>query len=138
MKSYLVDASSLVVLIRKAGSLSAGFLHKSVILDLTYYEVGNALWKETTLTKFYTPTESQTMAKVAKNTLAQIDQIKCENETFQTILETAQKEKLSFYDSSYLCIAKQTGLILVTEDKELRTKAKKYINVQTAETVLHP
>ncbi len=39
MKSYLMDASSIVVLIRRIGGLRAVYLHKSIILDLTYYEL---------------------------------------------------------------------------------------------------
>jgi hypothetical protein len=39
MKSYLMDASSIVVLIRRISGLSAVYLHKSIIIDLTYYEL---------------------------------------------------------------------------------------------------
>lgn len=136
MKSFLIDASSIIVLIRKAGGLSAECLHKSVILDLTFYELGNALWKDTIIAKFATSVESQALTKLTQNMLTKIEQIKCEVETFQAIFEMAQKEKLSFYDSSYLWVAKQNGLILVTEDKELSVKGQKYVDVRNAEAFL--
>jgi predicted nucleic acid-binding protein len=58
-----------------------------------------------------------------------------EGEDFQKILEIAQDEKLSFYDSSYLFFAKQRGLPLVTEDKKLEMKAKKHVEVRTFATL---
>lgn len=95
------------------------------------------MWKEIILAKLYVAKESQALTKLAQNLLANIEQIKCEAGFFQRILEMAQKEKLSFYSSSYLCIAKQRGLILVTEDKELISKGKRSVDVQTAGELLN-
>ncbi len=53
---YLLDASSLMLLIKKADVESTvACLKDSLILDLTFYEIGNAVWKESTLLKFLTP-----------------------------------------------------------------------------------
>jgi predicted nucleic acid-binding protein len=111
-------------------------LQDSTVLDLTYYEVGNAIWKESTLTKFLTPEDSKTLEKVAQAILLKTDRITIEAGTFQKILEIAKNEKLSFYDSSYIYFAKEKNLKLITEDKQLKAKAQKYVDVQTITTLL--
>jgi len=106
-----------------------------LILDLTFYEVGNAVWKESALLTFLTPEEAKRLGTMAQTVLAKIDQVTNEGGDFQKILEIAQHEKLSFYDSSYVFFAKQKGLPLVTEDKQLEMKAKKHVAVRTIVTL---
>jgi predicted nucleic acid-binding protein len=133
---YLLDASSLMLLIKKADvKLIVECLQDSLILDLTFYEVGNAVWKESALLKFLTPEEAKRLGTMAQTVLAKIDHVTHEGEDFQKILEIAQDEKLSFYDSSYVFFAKQRGLPLVTEDKKLEMKAKKHVAVRTFATL---
>ncbi len=133
---YLLDASSLMLLIKKADvKLTVECLQDSLILDLTFYEVGNAVWKESTLLKFLTPEEAKKIGSRSQTILAKIDQVKNDGEDFQKILEIAQNETLSFYDSSYVFFAKQRGLPLVTEDKKLEMKAKKHVAVRTFATL---
>jgi len=133
---HLLDASSLMLLIKKADvKLTVECLQDSLILDLTFYEVGNAVWKESDLLKFLTPEEAKRLGTMAQTVLAKIDQVTNEGEDFQKILEIAQDEKLSFYDSSYVFFAKQRGLPLVTEDKKLEMKAKKHVAVRTLATL---
>ena len=133
---YLLDASSLMLLIKKSDvKLTVECLRDSLILDLTFYEVGNAVWKESALLKFLTPEEAKRLGTMAQTVLATIDQVTNEGEDFQKILEIAQDEKLSFYDSSYVFFAKQRGLPLVTEDKKLEMKAKKHVAVRTLTTL---
>ena len=53
---YLLDASAFILLIKKADiDSTVQCLENSLFLDLTFYEVGNAIWKESSLTKFLTP-----------------------------------------------------------------------------------
>ena len=66
MKHYLLDASAFMILIKKANVQDTiECLQDSSVLDLTYYEVGNAIWKESILTKFLTPDDTNTLQKVA-------------------------------------------------------------------------
>ena len=133
---YLLDASAFILLIKNADVTSTvEHLQDSMILDLTFYEVGNAIWKESTLTKFLTPKEAEKLGTMAQTVLAKTNRVKSEAEAFQKILEIAQTEKLSYYDSSYVYSAKETGLTLITEDKELGTKARKYVDVRTVTTM---
>jgi predicted nucleic acid-binding protein len=112
------------------------YLQTSSILDLTFYEVGNAIWKDTGLTKFITKAESQTLQKSLQIVLAKTEKITCDPTTFQKIFEISEAENLSFYDSSYLFTAKEKGLILVTEDKKLRSKAEKHVETRNLSLLL--
>jgi predicted nucleic acid-binding protein len=136
MKRYLLDTSSLMLLMKTANlKTQLNFLQTSYLLDLTFYEVGNALWKETCLTKFITKNEAQTLQKNIQIVLTKTDKICCETTDFQKISEIAETENLSFYDSSYLSISQEKKLILVTEDKKLSSKAKKHIEVKNIATL---
>jgi predicted nucleic acid-binding protein len=134
---YLLDASSLMLLLKKAEINSAvQFLQDSLVLDLTFYELGNSIWKEGALTKFLTPKEAEKMASKAQIILGNIDQATNEPKDFQKILEIAQTEKLSYYDSSYIYFAKERKMQLITEDKALRTKARKYVSADPVSCLL--
>ncbi len=136
MKRYLLDTSSLMLLMKTANlKTQLDFLQTSYLLDLTFYEVGNALWKETCKTKFITKNEAQTLQKNIQIVLARTDKICCETTDFQKISEVAETENLSFYDSSYLFIAQEKKLILVTEDKKLSSKAEKHLDVKNIATL---
>jgi len=137
MKQYLLDASAFILLIKKA-NVQTTFQHlqNSLILDLTVYEVGNALWKESTLAKYLTKEEAKTLEKVAQIILSRTDKILNQDITFQHIMEIAKTENLSFYDSSYIYFAKQKNIKLITEDQTLKEKAQKYIQAQTTTALL--
>jgi len=137
MKRHLMDASSLMLLMKTASiQIELNYLRTSSILDLTFYEVGNAIWKETRLTKFITKEESEVLRNRVQTVLAKTERIPCEANSFQRILDVSASEQLSFYDASYLFNAKEKGLVLVTEDKELRTKAEKSIEVRNVASLL--
>jgi predicted nucleic acid-binding protein len=137
MKQHLLDASAFIFLIKKA-NVQTTFQHlqNSLILDLTVYEVGNALLKESRLTKFLTPQETKTLEKVTQLILTRTEKILNQDVTFQQIMEIAKTENLSFYDSSYIYFAKQKNIKLITEDQTLKEKAQKYAQAQTTTALL--
>ncbi len=137
MKQYLLDASAFILLIKKA-NVQTTFQHlqNSLILDLTVYEVGNALLKESGIAKFLTQQEAKVLEKVAQLILSRIDKILNQDVTFQQIMEIAKTENLSFYDSSYIYFAKQKNIKLITEDQTLKEKAQKYVQAQTTTALL--
>jgi len=45
------------------------------------------------------------------------------------ILSTARELNITAYDASYIVLAEKNDLILVTEDKKLRTKAERLVKV---------
>jgi predicted nucleic acid-binding protein len=138
MKQYLFDASAFIFLIKKA-NVQTTFqqLQKSFILDLTVYEIGNALLKEARLTKFLTSKETETLEKVTQIILSRTEKILNQDTTFQQIMEIAKTENLSFYDSSYIYFAKQKNIQLITENQSLRNNAKKYVQAQTTQSLLN-
>ena len=135
--SYLLDASALMLLIKNADiDTTVKCLQDSMILDLTFYEIGNAIWKESSLTKFLTQKEAERLAATTQIILAKLNRLKTETDAFQKILEIAQTENLTYYDSTYLYTAKQHALQLVTEDQKLETKARKHVNVKRVANLL--
>lgn len=137
MKQYLLDASAFILLIKKANvQTTFQCLQNSLVLDLTVYEVGNALWRESSLAQYLTPEEAKTLEKVAQIILSRTDKILNEDITFQKIMEIAKTENLSFYDSSYIYFAKQKNIKLITEDQTLKAKAQKYVEAQTTNALL--
>lgn len=137
MKRYLIDASSLMLLMKTANiQTQLEYLRTSSLLDLTFYEVGNAIWKDACLSKFLTKKESEVLRNRVQTVLSKTHKIANEASDFQKILDISESEKLSFYDSSYLFVAKEKGFVLVTEDKALRVKAEKHVEVQNVSTLL--
>ena len=136
MRHHLIDASSLMLLMKKAEIQTVlDYLRTSSILDLTFYEVGNAIWKETCLTKFLTKEESEVLRNRVQIVLSKTNRIPSESSSFQGVFNISESESLSFYDASYLFVSKEKGLVLVTEDKELKAKAKKHVEVQNIATL---
>jgi predicted nucleic acid-binding protein len=126
-----------MLLIKKADVQEAvKKLQEAAVLDLTYYEVGNIIWKESALIKFLTLKEADRFGRMAQEIIAKVNQINSKETAFMKILEIARDENLSFYDSSYVHSAKEKGLTLITEDKRLKEKAKKYVNVRDALALL--
>jgi len=53
--NYLLDPNSLLLLIKNAAAKSTiERLQDSLILNLTFYEMGSAIWKEDTIKVFHT------------------------------------------------------------------------------------
>jgi predicted nucleic acid-binding protein len=107
----------------------AAVLEQSALLDLTYYEVGNALWKEVNLLKTIPEREGETLAEGVERVLRATPAITPSFEEFKTILHLAWAERLTFYDAAYVAVAKSTKRKLVTEDERLSKVASKYVEV---------
>ena len=98
------------------------------ILDLTIYEIGNVIWKETILFKNLTEREAIEFMKNIINILQNINIIRIQ-EDLDKIMEIAIREELTYYDAAYLYFAEKNKLILVTNDKKLYNVAKSKIKV---------
>jgi predicted nucleic acid-binding protein len=137
MKRYMLDASAFMLLIKKADEENTvKCLGESVILDLTFFEVGNAVWKEGTLTKLVSEEAAKIMQAAAQTILQRMESVGYDPGSFEEIVEIAKEERITFYDSSYIHAAKLRGLQLVTEDKALRAKAEKYVKTQNTTGLL--
>ncbi|MBM3897345.1 MAG: type II toxin-antitoxin system VapC family toxin [Thaumarchaeota archaeon] len=130
---YLVDSSSLMILIKNMEERKATkLMQDSKILDLTYYEAGNMLWKHSGLHKYVSKQDLANLTDLTKDVLRKLERISAESDDLPRILEIANREKLTFYDSSYLYIAVAKGLSLVTDDFKLAKASHKYITTKTA------
>ena len=124
MKTHLFDASSIMHLTKRHPDKASTLLEGEHILDLTKYEVGNAIWK---IYKLIEKTDKITALEAvtqAYHLMALMEVVKVEGvEALAGTMEIAFDEGLSFYDSAYLQSAKKLGLTLVTEDKRLSKRA---------------
>ncbi len=115
MPKYLLDASAIYPLILKLCEKILKLAPNLFILDLTVYEVGNAIWKGFKLGLIRNPIVVMELFSKLMNSLNTIsirgDEAK--------VLEIAISEGLTFYDASYLYVARSKGMKLVTEDEDL-------------------
>jgi predicted nucleic acid-binding protein len=128
---YLFDSSAIFNAIKqnKIEKLLQGYK-----LDLSRYELGNALWKEHLLLKKITKEQLKNLIKIIKDTLNLMQTLKIECHE-EKILETASKLNLTFYDASYAYLAKTKNLTLITQDKTLQNKTAPYIKTQKLESI---
>ncbi len=128
--SYLLDANAFLDLVKRRKTLIKG----QYILDLTIYEIGNAIWKETVLFKTLTKDEAVTLMDEITNIVQKLNIIRIQDD-LDKIMEIAIKEQLTFYDAAYLYFAKKYQLILVTNDKKLYNAAKDKIKVLRSDEI---
>jgi predicted nucleic acid-binding protein len=127
MNRYLFDSSAIITLVEssKLDELLEGWT-----IDLAFYELGNAVWKQVHLYR----TLSMDEAKIALDALVSVfDKMRKvqELEPLSTLV-IAVTERLSYYDAAYLQAAADKKMILVTDDKTLRQVGGKYVNTVTS------
>lgn len=122
---YLLDASALYPLLRRLGDKILLYRDELAILDLTFYEIGNVLWKEHRLGRIR---DWRTASKLFSEVLKELQVLRVEN--LEGILEIATERNLSFYDASYAYTAEKENLVLVTEDKKLLKSTNNAIGVE--------
>ena len=127
---YILDSSAIAIILKRLREKSVEILEDKITLDLARYELGNVIWKECTLEELISPEEASNRAEDMAKILEILRNEKIESgEDFRGVMKLATGLKLTFYDASYLHLAKSKGLTLVTEDGELSGKAK-HINIK--------
>lgn len=127
---YVLDSSAIAIILRRLRERSTRVLEGKTTLDLARYELGNLIWKECALKGLISPEEAKTKAEGMAEMLGITETMSIESsKDFRETMKLALELKLTFYDASYLHIAKSHGLTLVTEDGELREKAK-HVNIK--------
>ena len=131
--SYLFDASALLNSVRLYNDAIIDFIERNecYALTLTRYEVGNALWKEAYLIKRIEVNQAIKVLNFINslfNLMSVIDISSYEREI--DILLTAIQMGLTFYDASYLFIAKNLKATLITDDDDI-IKASKRTETKT-------
>jgi len=122
--TYLMDASSIGILFGKMRERAIEFLEGAVTLDLALYELGNLIWKECILKRMISRREALERIEDLVKVLELMYLESLGNEDMKGAMMLAIDLNLTFYDASYLHIAKSRNMPLITEDKELLEKAK--------------
>jgi len=117
--NFLFDASALYKLLTVYKDYTDKIAYNYIyILDLTFYEIGNAIWED-----YYTFKRINNLietSEVIYEILKELNVI--ENLSFIEIIKIAIEKNLTYYDASYVYASKNFGLILVSEDKDLIEK----------------
>ena len=99
-------------------------------INLTFYELGNAVWKQ--VYAYKTNDENETNKLLDALTEVFMRLRKPEKENSLEILKIALKEGLTYYDAAYIQAAIENKLAQVTDDKQLLEVGKKYVRVLTS------
>lgn len=134
--SYLFDASSVVDVVLGQGGedVEIDVLFDEYWLDLTRYEAANAIWKIGVARDELSDAEIDKAVSI----LDRLEQeMELEIATGPFTMDVARENGLTFYDASYLAVAQQENLTLVTEDGPLEDAAEDQgvstVRVQTLE-----
>ena len=124
----LFDSSSIINLCseRKIERLLEGYT-----LNLAFYELGNAVWKQVHPHKALTQEEGGEALAALTEVYGQMRELPVEDAS--SILNIALEEGLTYYDASYIHAAIKHDAVLVTDDIKLHTAASKYVETTTSE-----
>jgi predicted nucleic acid-binding protein len=95
--------------------------------SLAIYEIGNAVWKQVYQRKNLSVEEGIKALDVLHEVLKNLE--KLEMSEPEKAFKMAINEGLTFYDASYLHLAFENGLALVTDDERLYRIAEKHVRV---------
>lgn len=117
-KRFLFEASAIypLLLCIAKGEVDRQFLSRISILDLTFYEVGDAILKEAVRKRIKDP---EKLAKLIFLILKRFKVIRIDELEYEEIIKTVIGKKLSFSAASYLYASRKFGYTLVTNDADL-------------------
>lgn len=126
---FVFDSSSIFEAIVR-GKIKA--LAGNYTLDLAKYELGNILWKRGTLIGDLNVDAYKRLIRIFKRALDMMElvDVRCHEDE---VAELAEKFNLTFYDASYVFLAKFKGIPLVTEDRIIRSKVGNYLKILAVE-----
>ena len=125
---HLFDASAIINL---CSDQKIERLLEGGTLNLAFYEIGNAVWKQTHQKKTLTLEEGKEALAALTEVYNQMREITVED--ISSILTIAVEEGLTYYDASYIHAAIQNNAALVTDDRKLNTAASKYVETNSSE-----
>lgn len=132
---FLLDSSVITPLMLDLGErlLNLSTDRELYAIDLTFYEVGNSLWKLALLLRSIDLEDAMEILDVLRSLIMRkaITLIRFDDLDVHRIIKLAVDERLTFYDTSYIVAGEKLNATLATEDEELKRKAEKYVNVIT-------
>ncbi len=108
-------------------------LLKGTVLDparfaicvLTEYELGNIIWKDSRDRRIKS---AGRVAEIFAENIGPLDRYGVDN--LPGVLRVALERNLTYYDASYAHLAEAKGLVLITQDGDLRKKTKNAIDLE--------
>lgn len=124
---YIFDSSAIYIAIKqnKIENLADNYTH-----ELARYELGNIIWKDYFLQAKISEQTAKDLTKIVNQTLNIMTMLETAGKE-EEILQTAIQTKTTFYDASYVYLAKIKDLQLVTEDLRLIKKIPPTIKAST-------
>jgi predicted nucleic acid-binding protein len=110
--SYLLDSSAIYPLLDYLESTDT---EKIRILRLTFYEVGNIIWKEHYL--FKRISDAEKISKLFHKFLSSLRIL--EDPPMNEAMKIAVNRGLSFYDACYIAASEKHGVTLVSNDSKI-------------------
>jgi predicted nucleic acid-binding protein len=120
----------------EALTVKSPIIEDSKILDLTLYELGNGVWKESELIKSLNVDEIDNLANSMSLVLGSLEKLSVTPSEFSRVLTIAKSERKTFYDSSYIYVAKREKMTFVTEDQRLSRIARRYVQTVSIRDVI--
>jgi len=121
----IFDASSIFTAIR---DLKVEILRGNTTCELAGYEMGNALWNEVNIHRSIGIDEAEKLMQAISRVIHLMDITSPE---WKETLKIASELEITFYDASYVQLALDREDILITEDKKLKDRAKKVVEVKS-------
>jgi len=100
---------------------------------LAQYEIGNAVWKMVNLTHEMTEDAGKKYLTKILNTLQFMERVEIMDT--EVVLEIASRERLSYYDASYIQASIASATTLVTDAVKLRKTANKDITTTDSQHI---
>ncbi|MGQ4891620.1 MAG: PIN domain-containing protein [Candidatus Njordarchaeia archaeon] len=119
--SYLFDSSSIFVAFKRNDE---DLLLDNYTISLVVFELGNIVWKEVYLFRSLSLEDAREMLELLSEVLSTMQIIEIKDLSVE-ILELATGMGLTYYDAAYAYVAMDRNLVLVTEDKKLRSSSSK-------------
>ncbi len=122
------DTSSVVAVLLDDDTPPISVLYDGHVLDLTFYEAGNVLWKVHALQGRTTAEEHAELVSLLADLRRELVVHDLEEIGFEVVMKVATETELTFYDAGYVACAEALETTLVTEDSELLAVAEERVN----------
>jgi len=125
----LFDTSSLMRLYLDAEAPEIAVAFDEHVLDLTFYEAGNVLWKAHSLQDRLTGEEHERLTALLSDLRPEVVVHTLDDIGIESVMTLATKTGLTFYDAAHLACAIELDGTLVTEDESFREVAADRVEV---------
>jgi predicted nucleic acid-binding protein len=133
----LLDASAVLQLIKSVEDEKAlRVFDESYVLDLTKYEVGNGVWREYALQHAIQEEEFHEFLDSLRTVVDRAELLVPDPRNLLEIAQIAAKERITFYDASYIAMAKIRKLVLATEDAKLSKVACRHAKTKSTDDLI--